>query len=93
MAYKGSTGKIFRDYTKVALGKIHDNDCKINQLVYEGLCADMKAGTFKEPSKCPKCGQYLVKRKGKYGEFLGCSGYPGCKYTEEIKKNDKESNL
>ena len=60
------------------------NDCRMNQLVYEGLCADMKTGSFKEPPKCPKCGQYLVKRNGKYGAFLGCSGYPGCRYTKDI---------
>ncbi|MCR5001920.1 MAG: topoisomerase DNA-binding C4 zinc finger domain-containing protein [Lachnospiraceae bacterium] len=61
------------------------NDCRMNRLVYEGLCADMKTGSFKEPQKCPKCGQYLVKRSGKYGAFLGCSGYPDCKYTENLK--------
>ena len=61
------------------------NDCKMNQLVYESLCADMETGAFKEPQKCPKCGQYLVKRSGKYGAFLGCSGYPNCKYTENLK--------
>ncbi len=22
--------------------------------------------------------------EGKYGEFLGCSGYPDCKYTENL---------
>lgn len=31
--------------------------------------------------KCPKCGGDLVKRKGKYGTFLGCSNYPKCKFT------------
>lgn len=35
---------------------------------------------------CPKCGQYLVERKGKYGNFLGCSGFPKCRY---IYKGDK----
>ncbi len=34
---------------------------------------------------CPNCGQPLVKRKGRYGEFYGCSGYPECKYTENRK--------
>jgi len=28
---------------------------------------------------CPKCGKPLVRRRGKYGEFLGCSGYPKCR--------------
>ncbi len=31
---------------------------------------------------CPKCGGKLVTRKGKYGEFLGCSNYPKCKFTK-----------
>ena len=30
---------------------------------------------------CPKCGGVLVKRKGKYGMFTGCSNYPKCRYT------------
>ena len=32
---------------------------------------------------CPKCGGKLVKRSGKYGEFIGCSNYPKCKYTKK----------
>lgn len=31
---------------------------------------------------CPKCGRHLICRDGKYGEFLGCTGYPFCDYTE-----------
>lgn len=30
---------------------------------------------------CPLCGGKLVLRKGKYGQFYGCSNYPRCKYT------------
>jgi len=33
---------------------------------------------------CQKCGSELVKRKGKYGPFLGCATYPKCDYTEKI---------
>lgn len=29
---------------------------------------------------CPECSGNLVKRKGKYGEFVGCSNYPKCRY-------------
>lgn len=36
---------------------------------------------------CPECGNPLVIRKGKYGEFVACSNYPTCKY---IKKEEKE---
>jgi DNA topoisomerase-1 len=33
---------------------------------------------------CPKCGAKLVIRKGKYGDFLACSRFPKCRYTEKI---------
>ena len=36
---------------------------------------------------CPECGSPLVKRNGRYGEFVACSNYPSCKY---IKKEEKE---
>jgi DNA topoisomerase-1 len=32
--------------------------------------------------KCPQCGKDLVSRRGKYGPFVGCSGYPVCKYVK-----------
>jgi DNA topoisomerase-1 len=32
--------------------------------------------------KCPDCGRPLQKRTGRYGEFIGCSGYPECKYIK-----------
>ncbi|MBR2827953.1 MAG: NERD domain-containing protein [Bacilli bacterium] len=34
-------------------------------------------------NKCPKCGGKLVSRNGKYGEFIGCSNYPKCKFTRK----------
>lgn len=38
---------------------------------------------FKNNIFCPKCGERLIKRKGKYGPFLGCSNYPKCKYIQK----------
>ena len=37
-----------------------------------------------DEKKCPDCGRRLVERKGKFGDFLGCSGFPQCKYTQNI---------
>ncbi len=34
--------------------------------------------------QCPTCGKPLVVKRGKYGEFLACSGYPDCKHTESV---------
>ena len=36
---------------------------------------------------CPRCGAFLVVRKGKNGEFYGCKNYPKCKFTKEIDKS------
>ena len=33
---------------------------------------------------CPICGKKLVERNGKNGAFMGCSGYPRCKFTKNI---------
>ncbi|MCF0247531.1 MAG: type I DNA topoisomerase, partial [Synergistes sp.] len=36
--------------------------------------------------KCPECGRDLVKRTGRFGDFIACIGYPECKYTRNILK-------
>jgi DNA topoisomerase-1 len=36
--------------------------------------------------KCDKCGEPMVIKRGRYGEFLGCSGYPKCKNIQSIVK-------
>lgn len=38
---------------------------------------------------CPECGKPLVERVGKYGKFLGCSGFPKCRHIEKIGKSDE----
>jgi DNA topoisomerase-1 len=35
---------------------------------------------------CPECGSPLLMRFGRYGTFIGCSGYPGCKYTRDMEE-------
>lgn len=35
---------------------------------------------------CPKCGSKLIERKGRYGPFATCPGFPGCKYIHKAKK-------
>ena len=41
-------------------------------------------------NRCPRCGNELVVRKGKTGEFVGCLSFPKCRYTKEIKKSNTE---
>jgi CRISPR/Cas system-associated exonuclease Cas4 (RecB family) len=33
---------------------------------------------------CPECGSMLKQRKGKYGEFMGCTSYPQCRFTRPV---------
>ncbi len=34
---------------------------------------------------CPLCGENLVKKTGRYGQFLACPGFPECRYTTPLK--------
>ena len=72
-------------YYKISINGAHRalNDCRMNQLVFEKLGAELKNGTT-APKICPRCGGSLKLRNGKFGSFLGCSSYPNCRYTENI---------
>lgn len=73
------------------------NDCIMNQQCYEklGEIWEEKLGSQQlqnsekirnasEAPVCPECGCILKKRKGRFGEFLGCSGFPMCRYTRSV---------
>ncbi|MCK5854098.1 MAG: type I DNA topoisomerase [Sulfurovaceae bacterium] len=36
---------------------------------------------------CPKCDHELLRRKGRFGEFIACSNFPECKYTTDLEGN------
>jgi len=38
--------------------------------------------------KCPQCGRDLVTRQGRYGPFVGCSGYPQCRYIKKSANSE-----
>ncbi|NNF95994.1 MAG: DNA topoisomerase I, partial [Halobacteria archaeon] len=33
-----------------------------------------------------ECNSDLIIRHGRYGKFIGCSGYPDCRYIEPLEK-------
>ncbi len=47
-----------------------------------------KAAEILEES-CPNCKKPMRKVRGKYGEFIACSGYPECKYIKQEKASFK----
>jgi DNA topoisomerase-1 len=36
---------------------------------------------------CAKCGKPMVVKRGRYGQFLACSGYPECDFTQSLNSN------
>ena len=41
-----------------------------------------------EDVSCDKCGKPMVVKKGRYGEFLSCSGYPECKNSKQFERGE-----
>ena len=48
--------------------------------VAAGRPARAAAEPLPELGPCPDCGKGLVRRQGRFGPFVSCAGYPGCKY-------------
>jgi DNA topoisomerase-1 len=62
-------------------------------------CMDPKCGREgEEPTQnevvgvCPECGKDLIKRRGRYGEFVGCSGFPRCRYTRSLEEKEDQKS-
>ncbi len=45
---------------------------------------NVKAREIPTDIVCEKCGKPMVRKWGRFGEFLACSGYPDCKNTREV---------
>ncbi|MCY4107472.1 MAG: type I DNA topoisomerase [Chloroflexi bacterium] len=44
----------------------------------------VKAPVEELDEDCPECGKQLIIRSGRSGKFVGCSGYPDCRYTRAV---------
>lgn len=42
--------------------------------------------------RCPVCGDYLILRKGSFGEFYGCHNYPYCTFKRNIRSTRKNDS-
>lgn len=68
---KGKAGKrIYR--TKSAMSNLRTR------------CREFFAYVINPANQCPDCNSLMVSRKGKFGEFLGCTNYPDCRGTRKI---------
>lgn len=88
-AIKGHQEKLLTtEQAAAACEAINAGDIESKE-VMEKHNQDIKVAKAEEESKieqniCPKCGGKLVARSGKYGEFIGCSNYPKCRFTKDV---------
>lgn len=59
-------------------------DIKNNNFIKENANTIHIESTDEEYKECPQCEGELKVRKGKFGDFYGCSNFPDCTYTEKI---------
>ncbi len=47
-------------------------------------------GVMDEPTEyvCEKCGRPMIKKLGRFGHFLACSGFPECRFTRSVPLAD-----
>lgn len=66
------------------LGCTNYPDCKGTKPISAAIAAGWEPPEAEKlGEKCPECGEDLVIREGRRGKFIGCSGYPKCRYTRD----------
>jgi len=62
---------------------------------YARLTEDLKKARESDPQAtdqiCPQCGSPLSQRWGRFGKFLACSGYPECKFTQDLNADGERT--
>jgi DNA topoisomerase I len=62
-------------------------ECKNTKNFTRGENGEIEAAKEEEINEtCEQCGRPMMMRWGKYGRFLGCSGYPECKNIRGLEK-------
>jgi len=74
---------VVRNFWKPFISLIDQKDAEIkkNDIITE-----------KTDELCPQCGKSLVIRLGRYGKFLGCEGYPQCRYIRSCATKEGEGS-
>jgi DNA topoisomerase-1 len=53
--------------------------------------ADMQETTQEE--YCENCGRLMVLKRGRFGQFMACTGYPDCKTTRRLDQGKKVPDI
>lgn len=86
------TAKMENDLDMIAEDKCNNVELlsefwqKFEPLIESAFQTMEKKAPKETGENCPECGNPLVIRKGKYGEFIACSNYPECKYIKPTER-------
>jgi DNA topoisomerase-1 len=71
-----------------------NNDCPSKKSEDRAIQKELdKIESGKIEKACPVCGKNLSLRRSMFGQFLGCSAYPTCRYIEKIPKDDADKKV
>ncbi len=94
----GFTARMEDELDRIELGKMKWE--RVIKHFYEPFEKDLteamstpgKIKPADEPTEmlCDKCGKPMVKRWGRHGRFLACTGFPECKNTKPLKEDGEK---
>lgn len=61
-------------------------ECDYTRDLAEAKGQEAPAPELVEGRACPDCGSPLQIKRGKYGKFIGCTGYPKCRHIEPLER-------
>jgi DNA topoisomerase-1 len=59
----------------------------------EGETSSVEFTEQDETEYCENCGREMVLKKGRFGQFYACSGYPECKTTKPLGGEQKKADV
>jgi DNA topoisomerase I len=68
-------------------------DCRNTREIPKAGGPEKSGQTQPEELQCEKCGKPMVLKRGRFGEFMACSGYPDCRNTKRIVKSAQEMTV
>ncbi len=55
--------------------------------------AEIPESTADEHGYCENCGRPMTLKRGRFGQFLACTGYPDCKTTRRLGQTEKKPDV
>jgi DNA topoisomerase-1 len=78
LGYRGMLGAFYEGFSKELASAEGRMPEAVSRALWAGLGEEIRTRT------CPQCGRPLELRVSDAGRFLGCSGYPECRYTLDL---------